>query len=307
MTTFEPLVFSKFHGLGNDFVIIDCSAGAGAEAQRWLPDSDCKAICDRNFGVGADGVIMYAAVDKNACSFEMRIVNGDGSVAQMCGNGIRCLAQHLANTGAPRSLRILTGAGVISTEVISPGSVAVNMGEPRLMATDVPMLLTAGSTSGMALDCPIVALGEFLSISAISMGNPHGVIFVDDLDNLLSTGSLDRLGPALSAHAMFPDGANIEFVEVLNPKCVKMVVWERGSGRTLACGTGACAVVVAGVLTDRLERKCDVLLEGGTLDIEWKGASTEQGSASCVFKTGPAHEVFRGNLCSDWFRQRAAW
>lgn len=199
MTTFEPLVFSKFHGLGNDFVIIDCSAGAGAEAQRWLPDSDCKAMCDRNFGVGADGVIMYAAVDKNvctpfpalhpareshrcllpkACSFEMRIVNGDGSVAQMCGNGIRCLAQHLANTGAPRSLRILTGAGVISTEVISPGSVAVNMGEPRLMATDVPMLLTAGSTSGMALDCPIVALGEFLSISAISMGNPHGVLIL---------------------------------------------------------------------------------------------------------------------------------
>ena len=231
-------------------------------------------LCNRNFGVGADGVI-FALPPVGEADFGMRIFNSDGSEPEMCGNGIRCLARFVAELegGAPRRFRVSTGAGLIVPEVLASGLVTVDMGTPQLSPPAVPCQLAAsGHPSGAAVAVPLSVGGESWRVTAVSMGNPHAVVFADAHGEPLSLASLQlsRIGPMFEHHPAFPRRTNVEFVQVLARNHLRMVVWERGAGVTLACGTGACAVVVAAVLEGRADRRATVDLPGGPLDIHWR-------------------------------------
>ncbi len=274
-----PQQFCKYQGLGNDFILIDNRATCTplvtpAQAVQW---------CDRHFGVGADGVIL-ALPGEGEADYTMRIFNADGSEPEMCGNGIRCLAQFLASHGAQRTCQIATGAGLIRTEVRTDHQVTVDMGKPRLRAQDIPT--TLGAPDQPVIDLPLSAAGQTWSVTSVSMGNPHCVVFVPDLAAVC----LGELGPQFEHHPAFPQRTNTEFVQVLAPDLLAVKVWERGAGATLACGTGACAVLVAAVLNHHSPRAAVVRLPGGDLAISW---STED---EHLFMTGPALEVFRGEI-----------
>ncbi|MDI6711335.1 MAG: diaminopimelate epimerase [Bacillota bacterium] len=277
------MFFMKWHGLGNDFVIVDARRDGLADA----PGELARAVCDRHFGIGADGLVFI--LPAAGADAEMRIFNSDGSEAEMCGNAIRCVARYLFETGGAREprLRIATGAGVLVPEVIpagggEPARVRVDMGPPRLSRDDIPM---AGSP-GRAVNEPLAAGGRTFNVTAVSMGNPHCVIFVPDLDAV----PLETLGPVLETHPAFPRKTNVEFVQLLSPEAVRVRVWERGAGPTLACGTGACAVAVAANLNGLTGRRVSVHLPGGVLEIEWAGDGH-------VYMTGPAVKVFEGRYC----------
>jgi diaminopimelate epimerase len=323
-----PIEFTKYHGLGNDFILIDnrhsCEPVITAE--------QAVLLCDRHFGIGADGVI-FALPGQNGTDYTMRIFNSDGSEPEMCGNGIRCLAKFIADlegaeihppqpplskggsasqeihpsqpplakggsasqeihppqpplakggSASQTKYRIHTGAGVISPELRSDSQVKVDMGVPRLLASEIPTNLVAADAK--VVDVPIEVAGKSWSVTCVSMGNPHCITFVEDVSAIV----LETVGPQFEHHQAFPQRTNTEFMQVIRSDYVKMRVWERGAGVTLACGTGACAAVVAGVLAGKCDRTTAVELPGGVLEIEWSEVSGR------IYMTGPAQQVFTG-------------
>jgi len=274
--------FSKYQGLGNDFVLVDCRE-QGTPA---LTPEQAAGMCDRNFGVGADGVIFVLPPDMPDAKYKMRIYNSDGSEPEMCGNGIRCMARFVGELEAESgTFGISTLAGLIKPELRSDGTVCVDMGEPFLKAADVPTTLPTDA-DGRAIDAPLTVAGQEWLVTCVGMGNPHAIVFVDDVDAL----DLAGVGPQFETDAVFPAKTNTEFVQVLSPTHLKMKVWERGAGPTLACGTGACALTVAAILTGRAEKSTPVTvsLPGGDLVIEWREADNR------LYMTGPAEKVFAG-------------
>jgi diaminopimelate epimerase len=279
--------FIKYHGLGNDFILIDARSSS---MKSMMSAEEAAKVCSRNFGVGADGVI-FAMEGSEGCDYSMRMYNSDGSTCEMCGNGIRCMAKFLMELegkklGEEFTRSIHTLAGPIVPTVKTNGLVKVDMGFPIFTGKDVPCTLTP-TEGDKIVKSPMDISGKTYEVTAVSMGNPHSVVFVDSLDNM--NPSFEEVGPLFESAPEFPAKVNAEFVEVYSPKHVRMKVWERGAGPTLACGTGACAVCIAGVLTGYTERNCKVSLPGGDLQILWR----EDGK---VFMTGPAEEVFRGTL-----------
>jgi len=279
----STIPFVKMHGCGNDYVYIDCR-------ERVIEDPAALArrLSDRHFGIGADGLILILPSER--ADFRMRIFNADGSEAEMCGNGIRCFAKYLYDRKLIPSeeTRIETGAGVLTVRIQAQDGVAkavtVNMGAPRLERDEVPVLGPPGRAVDEELTIEVPHEGNVtLRYTALSMGNPHCVIFVDNVDDY----PVGTHGPLVENHRIFPNRTNVEFVQVLGRDELKMRVWERGSGETLACGTGASASLVAAVLNGKTDRRATVHLLGGDLEIEW----ADDGR---VYLTGPAEEVFEG-------------
>jgi diaminopimelate epimerase len=261
-------------GIGNDFVVLDALRG---DLPSVDPSTLASAVCDRRRGVGGDGVLLVEKGD--AAPFRMRMWNPDGSESEMCGNGLRCAAVLLRERGyASETAAIETGAGVLKVR-FAGDDVAVDMGIARLTRGDIGM---SGAPEERFVESD---LGDGTLGTAVSMGNPHLVVFVDDVDAV----PLETQGRGLERHALFPQRTNVHFVQVLGPDEVRVRVWERGAGATLACGTGACAVAVAGVETGRLNRLSKVNLPGGQLRIE-------VGEGRWVTMTGPAVTVFEGRL-----------
>jgi diaminopimelate epimerase len=270
--------FTKMQGAGNDYIYVDCI--------RAKPPSDpvglARKISDRHFGVGGDGLILICPSEK--ADARMRMFNADGSEAEMCGNGVRCVAKFVYDHGIAKkpALTIETGRGVLKLELDVAGEkvrqVRVDMGEPILDAARIPTTLAGNPPTN-------VLLAPFnLRVTCVSMGNPHCITFVDEITDALVLGT----GPKVEITPEFPRRINVEFVKVNRPNDVTMRVWERGSGETQACGTGACAVAVAGVLTGRTERFLTAHLPGGDLRLEWSEKDNH------VYMTGPAVEVFSG-------------
>ena len=274
-----PLPFTKMHGAGNDFVVLDGVRGA-------LPPIGPLAarLCDRHFGIGADQLLVVRP--SRAADFRMEIWNADGSQVEMCANGIRCLFQFVRDHGLASAdeIAVETLSGIVRPRFAGPGRVRVDMGRPVLEPSRIPTAL--GSGEGPVLDAPLEVSGATLRVSCVSMGNPHAVIFVEDPD----VAPVAELGPVIEHHPAFPKRVNVEFVTPVSRSRIRQRTWERGSGETYACGTGACAVTVAGVLTGRTARELTLHLLGGDLTIEWEGENAP------VFKTGPAVEVFRGEI-----------
>jgi diaminopimelate epimerase len=287
--------FTKMHGAGNDYVYVNCFDEA-------IPSdiaAAAKFVSDRHFGIGGDGLVLILPSDK--ADARMRMFNADGSEAEMCGNAIRCVAKYVYDHGVKKSdsLTIETGTGVLSLELELEGGLVqrarVDMGLPILDAQSVPTLLPGDPSiatpfpveGGAVVNVPleVEGLDSPLLATCVSMGNPHCVVFVEELSDYW----VHEIGPRIEQHPAFPNKVNAEFVEVVSPHELNMRVWERGSGETWACGTGASAVGVAGVLTGRTERKTLIHLLGGDLEIEW--ADDQH-----VFKTGPAVEVFSGDI-----------
>jgi len=278
------LEFSKYQGLGNDFLMLDGRAAGHSDELFGLTAQLVQQLCDRRFGVGGDGVIL-ALPPNSGGELRMRIFNTDGSEPEMCGNGIRCLARFLADRdgdGPGRTWQIDTLAGRIVPELLADGTIRVDMGAPFLQPEQVPTTLAVGAAGLPQGELEVD--GEVFAVAAAGMGNPHVVIPVDAVDEI----DLERFGSHLELHPAFPARTNVHFVEVLAPDHLRMVVWERGAGPTLACGTGACATLVACHslgLSDRLAR---LDLPGGPLIIHWDEASGK------VFMDGPAELVFEG-------------
>jgi len=264
--------FTKMHGIGNDFVVIDCR-----NIEAHVIQAASEKLCDRRFGIGADQLLLLHDSDK--ADFRMEIFNADGSEVEMCGNGIRCFALYLKTHGLTdkTELEIETLGGIIRPTV-REDLVEVNMGKAILEGREIPVNL-----DGRVVSRPLEILDRTFDITCVSMGNPHCVIFVDDVENF----PLTKYGPVIEKHELFPNRINVEFVEVINDREVRMRVWERGSGETLACGTGACATAVASILNEKVARRITVHLAGGDLDILW-------GEDDTVYMTGPAEEVFEG-------------
>ncbi len=272
--------FIKMHGIGNDYVYIDAINNRIQHPEELAPK-----ISDRHFGVGGDGLILLLPSEK--ADFRMRMFNADGSEAQMCGNGIRCLAKMIHDHGfsEKKILAIETLAGIkeVSIEVKNRKVVlaTVDMGAPRIERSEIPMIGEPGSVIEEDLELDD---GVKFQITAVSMGNPHCVIFVEDVENF----PLAKYGPMIENHPLFPERTNVEFVEIISPTEARQRTWERGSGETLACGTGASAVTVAGSLARKLEKKVQIHLSGGDLSINWDVITGN------VYMTGTAEEVFRG-------------
>lgn len=273
--------FMKWHGLGNDFILVDCRN----DHYPVTPES-ATAMCDRYLGIGADGVVQILPPRSKAASAEMRIYNADGTVAEMCGNALRCVASVLAaEVEYPQSIGIDTLAGTleasVTTDVNGCLSVRVNMGVPRLLRKDIGV---RENPDASAQEIEVSVGDTSLVFTGVSMGNPHVVTFVDDVAAV----PLEVWGPKVSTDAQFSAQTNVEFVEVVAVDTLRMRVWERGVGVTKACGTGACAAMVAAVQNGRAARRAEVVLDGGTLQIEWDGIGTP------VYMTGPAVHVYNG-------------
>jgi diaminopimelate epimerase len=276
------LQFSKYQGLGNDFLMLDGRLGPPGEFCFKLTVERVQRLCDRRFGVGADGVIL-ALPPQQGGELRMRIFNADGTEPEMCGNGIRCLARFLADSDgdrAGRTWQIETLAGRIVPELQADGSIRVDMGEPVLAPGAVPTTLELGP-AGIPQG-ELSAAGQCFAVGAAGMGNPHLVIPVADLQTV----ELEHWGPALEMHPAFPARTNVHFVQVLAPDHLVMRVWERGAGPTLACGTGACATLVVCHRLALCERTAQLDLPGGSLQVSWDSASNH------LFMTGPAEAVF---------------
>jgi len=282
----SPMItpFQKMHGTLNDFVVI-----ADLDGRLSLPSADVARLCDRRAGIGGDGLIV---VRRSAIAdFFMDYLNSDGSVAEMCGNGIRCLAKYVYDGGLStrKTLSIETRAGIKTVEIITgddalTASVRVGMGFPRFAAREIPVALP--HSPGPIVDHPVTVDGMTFSCSFLSMGNPHCVIFqTGDLEGLPG-----RYGPQLEIHSLFPRKTNVEFVKVLSRSVLSMRVWERGSGVTLSCGTGACASAVAARLKGLVDSPVEVEVLGGKLQIDWIGIDSE------VMMTGPAVTVYSGDI-----------
>lgn len=278
------LPFTKMHGLGNDFVVVDTLRVPLREEE--LPEL-ARRLCDRHFGVGADGLILAGA--SAVADFRMRLFNADGSEAEHCGNGIRCACKLMWDHGHTRSTRVtfetIGRLNVLELNVAGETveSVRVDLGLPELQRSALPM---CGPVDTPALDEPLQVGDQTVHVTGISMGNPHAVLFVDDVVSY----PVEVIGPQVECHPAFPRRTNVEFIQVLAPDALRMRVWERGAGLTLACGTGACAAVVAAAVTGRAARTAVVHLPGGDLHIEWAADNH-------VYMTGPATTVFTGEWC----------
>jgi diaminopimelate epimerase len=274
------LKFAKMHGAGNDYVYVNCF-----ETEIEDPAALAIELSSRNFAIGADGLILI--MPSEVADVRMRMFNSDGSESEMCGNGIRCVAKYAYDHNLVDKTEITaeTGAGILTLQLFPNADdriekVRVNMGRPRLKRGEIPM---TGSAEDQVVGIELDVLDRTFRITCASMGNPHCVIFVEDVDQF----PVEKYGPVIENHEIFPRRTNVEFVEVVSRTELKQRTWERGSGETLACGTGASAVTVAAVLNDLTERKVLNHLLGGDLEMEW----AEDGS---VFMTGPAIQVFEG-------------
>jgi len=272
--------FTKMHGTGNDYVYVDCFDQEVAD-----PSALARVISDRHFGVGGDGLILMMPSDE--ADVGMRIFNADGSEAQMCGNGVRCLVKYVFDHGRssanPMTVETLAGVKTIDLIVADDGTVssaAVDMGKPILEAARIPVSIP----QQRVVEVPVQAGKYAFVMTCVSMGNPHAVIYVDNVDRV----PLEEVGPEMENHALFPERVNAHFVQVVSAEEVRIRTWERGSGITLACGTGASAVCVAGVLSKKTAREITARLPGGELFLEWREADNH------VYMTGPATEVFSG-------------
>lgn len=285
--------FTKMHGLGNDYVYVNCFSETVDN-----PEELAVQVSNRHFGIGSDGLILICPSE--VADAKMRMFNADGSEAQMCGNGIRCVAKYVYDHNLarsqtefsipglgtfPTSLRIETQRGVLTLGLELDDNdkvsrVCVNMGQPILDASAIPVAVNAENV----IDQPLSIEGQDLSITCVSMGNPHAVFFCEDLSDI----DLTHIGPLIENHELFPQRVNVHFVKALGPNEFVMETWERGSGITLACGTGACACGVAGVLTGKCQRNVTAHLPGGDLQLNWCEDD------NCVYMTGPATEVFTG-------------
>lgn len=273
--------FTKMHGIGNDYVYVNCF-----QEKVDNPSEVAKFVSDRHFGVGSDGLILIKPSQIADC--EMDMYNLDGSQGAMCGNGIRCVAKYVYDYGiVPKTtLRIATKSGIkelnLTVENGKVSLVRVNMGSPILEASKIPVV----SDQSQAVNQPIKVNGHTYYFTGVSMGNPHAVVYLDDVDNL----DIEKIGPTFEKHPVFPDRVNTEFVKVIDRKTLKMRVWERGSGETLACGTGACAVAVSSILNNLTGEEVTVKLLGGDLKIHWDRLE------NLVYMTGPATTVFDGEI-----------
>jgi len=277
--------FVKMHGLGNDFILIDCLSKPLGDSS--LLSYLAKKLCNRNFGIGADGLILILPSSKT--DLRMRIFNYDGSEAQMCGNGIRCFAKYAYENKlvSKNKFTVETLAGIIIPELTITNNkilgVKVNMGTPKLRRREIPM--NGKDTPTVVNETLKINPEQTVKITCVSMGNPHCITFVNDVQSI----PVDEIGPKIENHPLFPEKTNVEFIQVLNKQEINFRVWERGVGETLACGTGACAALVAAVLNKKTDREATIHLPGGDLDIQW----ADDGH---VYMTGPAELVFKGEM-----------
>jgi len=272
------LRFTKMHGLGNDFVVID-----GINQTVALNSASIRTIADRHFGIGCDQLLLVEASYTPEVDFRYRIFNADGEEVEQCGNGARCFARFVREQGLINRdmIRVETRGGIIQLQLEADGQVTVDMGRPRLAPAEIPF-----EASGQA-ECYCIAIGhKKLQIGAVSMGNPHAVLQVASVDQA----PVAEWGPLLESHARFPQRANVGFMEVVQRAWIKLRVYERGAGETLACGTGACAAVVVGRLQGQLDEAVRVALRGGDLTVRWAGGDEP------VWMTGPATRVFEGQI-----------
>ena len=274
--------FTKMHGCGNDYVYVNCFRETVAN-----PGETARFISDRHFGIGSDGLILIKPSER--ADFEMDMYNSDGSSGAMCGNGIRCVAKYVYDYGLTDKTHISidTKSGIKDLDLeIENGKVSrvcVNMGAPDLTASHIPVL----AETEKVISCPIEAGGKEYLYTAISMGNPHAVVFLDTLEDL----EIEKIGPLFEHHPNFPDRINTEFIQILDEATLRMRVWERGAGETMACGTGACAAAVASILNGKVTgNSVTVHLLGGSLQIRWDREQNQ------VFMTGPATTVFDGEI-----------
>ena len=298
----DKIDFIKMHGLGNDFIMLDCINHAQPPEETL--SSLAEKVCARHFAVGGDGLITIARDEEGEADFRMRMWNPDGSESEMCGNGIRCFAKYLFDQGMieARPISVATAQGLQRIEVMggqgrnaAVTQVRVDMGAPRLLRSQIPMMLHEGNGGdGRVVNAPLDVNGQIFRITAVSMGNPHVVIFVDDVESV----PLKEIGLEIEHHADFPQRTNVHFVQMMGPRKLWVRHWERGAGDTLACGTGACACVVAAALNGKLpedDRHALTHLPGGDLNIEW--AKNDR-----VYMTGPAMTVFEGTLGKDFLK-----
>ena len=273
--------FTKMHGLGNDYIYVNCFEETVED-----PSALSIEISDRHFGIGSDGLVLIMPSETE--DFRMRMFNNDGSEGEMCGNAIRCIGKYVYDNGLTKkevvSVETLGGIKVIDLNIKNGSleSARVDMGEPILEPDKIPV----NFNSNPVVNEPLEVDGKTYHVTCVSMGNPHAVTYMKEIDNL----ALDKVGPSFEVHEKFPNRINTEFVEVINREKLKMRVWERGSEETLACGTGACAVLVASVLNGLSERNATIELRGGSLQIEWNEVDNH------VYMTGPATKVFDGEI-----------
>ena len=277
----QLLEFAKMHGAGNDFVVLD-------GIRQDLPPLEALArrLSDRHFGIGFDQLLVVRP--SSSADFRMEIYNADGSQVEMCANGIRAFFKYLRDEGHTdrERVRVETLGGTVVPRWVGRNQVCVDMGPPVLAPAKIPTLLGDTSGEGPVLDASLSAAGETFLVSSLSMGNPHAVVYVDDLD----ASPVASLGPAIENHPSFPNRVNVEFVEIVSRERIRQRTWERGTGETLACGSGACAAAVASMLRGVSEPSLTVELRGGEIQIAWAGAGES------VFMTGPAAHVFTGRI-----------
>lgn len=273
--------FTKMHGLGNDYIYVNC-----LEKEIQNASEVAKFVSDRHFGIGSDGLVMILPSQK--ADFKMRMLNSDGSEAEMCGNAIRCVGKFVYDNGLTdkKKVTIETLAGIkildLTVENGKVETVRVDMGEPILKPKDIPV----NSDKDLFISEPVTIEDQVYKVTCVSMGNPHAVTYVDNVDAF----PLEKIGPKMETNRLYPRKINSEFVQVIDRDTLKMRVWERGAGETMACGTGACAVLVASVLNGLCERKATIKLLGGDLSIEWNQQDNH------VYMTGPATKVFDGEI-----------
>lgn len=287
--------FTKMHGLGNDYIYIDCMDGTfGGDDRSIVTDSSrleeiSSRLSNRHFGIGGDGIVLILPSDN--ADFRMRIFNADGSEARMCGNASRCIGKYVYDNQLTEktdiTLETASGVKYLQLQIGADGkvgSVTVDMGEPEFNPRNIPVVTSANQGN---VDIKVaLSNGQEIKLTAVSMGNPHGVVFIDDFNDI----DVHSIGRELEVHPIWPDRANIEFAKVVSQKEIIMRVWERGSGETMACGTGSCATAVASALTGRSSDEVTVHLLGGDLTIKWNRDSNH------VFMTGTATTVFSGEV-----------
>lgn len=275
------MIFTKMHGLGNDYIYVNC-----IDQCIENPSEVARFVSDRHFGIGSDGLVLI--LPSEVADFRMRMFNSDGSEAEMCGNAIRCVGKYVYDNGLTDKLniKIETLAGIkvldLTVENGKVSLVKVDMGEPILKPADIPV----DSEADLFISQPVEIDGVTYNVTCVSMGNPHAVTYVDDVMKF----PLETVGPKMENHKLFPRRINAEFVQIIDRNTLRMRVWERGAGETMACGTGACAVLVASVLNNVSDRKATIKLLGGDLHIEWNEADNH------VYMTGPAVKVFDGEI-----------
>ncbi len=279
MQTFK---FTKMHGAGNDYIYVDCT-------EKMLTDINetARKVSDRHFGIGSDGLVLICRSDK--ADFRMDMYNSDGSQAEMCGNATRCVGKYVHDKGLTDkttiTLETLAGIKILELNLGDDGTVKtvrVNMGAPELVPKNIPI----DSEKDRFIMEPVEVCGKEYKVTGVSMGNPHAVTYIDDTDSL----EIEKIGPEFETHKLFPKKINTEFAQIVDRNTIKMRVWERGAGETLACGTGACATLVASTLNGFVDGEADLVLLGGTLHIKWDKDDNN------VYMTGPAEFVFDGEI-----------